>query len=157
MPQSVISEFGVAHTVELPYLFGNLDFNFNSSCNATPAEYSLGEKMRGLWTAMAENADPSTESVHWPQFQITANGSSTPGLIIGNSTEPGLIDFSACKLWAQVNATILASNATATAAPTPSGSPTASSTRVPPTNGAVTILPSFVGWSVLMMAFAVFF
>lgn len=99
---------------------------------------------------MAENADPSTNDVQWPRFEITANGSSTPGLIIGNSTEPGLIDYSVCQLWAAVNATILASNATAT------GTPTASSTSRP-TGGAGTISASGVSiaLSALLMGLAV--
>jgi hypothetical protein len=54
--------------------------------------------MRKLWTEMAENGNPSTDDVQWPRFEVTANGSSTPGLIIGNSTVPGLIDYSVYQL-----------------------------------------------------------
>jgi hypothetical protein len=66
-------------------------------------------------------------------------------------TEPGLIDYSVCQLWAAVNATILASNATAT------GTPMASSTSRP-TGGAGTISASGVSiaLSALLMGLAVF-
>jgi hypothetical protein len=132
MEQSAISAYGATHTAELPYLFGNQNFDFNTSCNSMPVEYSLGKQMRKLWTAMAENGNPSTDNVQWPRIEVTTNGSSTPGLIIGNSTVSGLIDYSVCQLWAKVNATILAGNATAT------GTPTASSTSLP-TSDAGTI------------------
>lgn len=151
MEQSAISAYGATHTAELPYLFGNLDFDFNSSCNSTPAEYSLGKQMRKLWTAMAENGNPSTDDVQWPQFEVTKNGSSTPGLVIGNSTVPGLIDYSVCQLWSAVNATILASNATAT------GTPRATSTSLP-TSGAGTISGNgaFAALSAMLMGLVVF-
>ncbi|PCG98453.1 Carboxylesterase, type B [Penicillium occitanis (nom. inval.)] len=151
MEQSAISVYGATHTAELPYLFGNLDFDFNTSCNSTPTEYSLGKQMRKLWTAMAENGNPSTDDVQWPRFEVTANGSSTPGLIIGNSTVPGLIDYSVCQLWAKVNATILSSNATAT------GRPTASSTSLS-TNGAgnITGTKACAVFSGMLMVLAVF-
>lgn len=160
MSQAAVSEYGATHTAELPYLFGTLDFNFSTSCNATPAEYRLGAQMRSLWTAMAENADPSTDAVSWPRFQITKNGSATPGLIIGNSTEAGLIDFSVCKLWDEINGMILAGNSTRTTnstTTTPSGRPTASSTSIPD-SGAVTISSAggLVALSVMLMGLAVF-
>lgn len=129
---SIFPETSQGSAAKLPYFFGNLDFDFNTSCNATPAEYSLSKQMRKSWTAMTENGNPSPDDVEWPQFEVTANGSSTPGLVIGNSTVPGLIDYSICKSWSAVNATILASNATATGTPTPSSTST-------PTSGTATI------------------
>lgn len=156
MSQAAVSYYGATHTAELPYLFGNLDFDFTTSCNATSAEYHLGEQMRGLWTAMAENADPSTDAVQWPRFQITKNGSSTPGLIIGNSTEAGLIDFSACKLWDQVNDMILASNSTATTTTRPSSRPTGSSTSTPVSGAATISTGGLITFSAVLMGLAVF-
>jgi hypothetical protein len=156
MSQAAIADYGATHTSEIPYLFGNLQFNFTSFCNSTPEEYQLGKQMRGLWTAMAENANPSTDDVKWPAFEITANGSSTPGLVIGNSTEPGLIDFSACALWEEVTAMILANNGTAVVTPSTSATPTATSTYIP-TGSAATISTTggLVG-AMLMMGLAVF-
>ncbi|CRG84094.1 Acetylcholinesterase 1 [Talaromyces islandicus] len=156
MSQAAIADYGATHTAEIPFLFGNLYFNFTSPCNSTPAEYRLGEQMRELWTAMAENANPSTDDVQWPAFKITANGSSTPGLVIGNSTEPGLIDFSACALWEEVNAMILANNGTAVITPSASARPTATSTSTP-TGGAPTLSTTggLVG-AMLMMGLAIF-
>lgn len=102
MEQSAISVYGATRTAERPYLFGNLEFDLNTNCNSTPTEYILGKQMRKLWTAMAENGNPSTDDVQWPRFEVTANDSSTPSLIISNSTVPGLIDYSVCPLWAKV-------------------------------------------------------
>lgn len=141
MPQSAISVFGAAHTAEIPYVFGNLNFNFptqNTNCTGSPVERNLSKQMMNLWTAMAETAEPSTGDISWPQFKITPKGLSTPGMIFGNSSTPGSIDFSACKLWAQVDAVVDASNATATATPSSSsGKPPTS-----PTNGAAMTLPT---------------
>lgn len=87
---------------------------------------------------MAETAKPTTEDIFWPQFKITPKGLMTPGMIFGNSSTPGSIDFSVCKLWAQVDTMLDASNATSTATPSSSsGKPSASAT-----NGAATITPT---------------
>ncbi|KAL4893722.1 Carboxylesterase [Aspergillus ambiguus] len=114
MSQTYIKQYGAAHTAEIPYIFGNLHFDFpgkNSTCTGTPAEWYLSKQMRSLWTAMAENANPSTENVHWPHFQITPKGVGTPAIVFGNSSVPGTIDFSVCRLWDRVNA-MLAGNET---------------------------------------------
>lgn len=154
MPQSALAVFGAAHTAEIPYVFGNLNFDFptqNTTCTGSPLEWNLSKQMIRLWTAMAENSNPSTKDISWPQFKITPEGLSTPGMIFGNSSMRGSIDFSACKLWAQVDTMLDASNATTTATPTSSsGSPSTL-----PTNGAGTIIPSteiFVASAMLLLA-----
>ncbi|KAJ5995427.1 hypothetical protein N7481_002404 [Penicillium waksmanii] len=120
MPSAFLKYFGAAHTAEIPYVFGNLDFDFpanNSTCNGTNAEWDLSKKMTSLWTAMAENAKPAIEGVKWPEFQITRNGSQTPGMIFDNSTSSGYIDFQVCQLWDQIGDTINLSNATSSGTP----------------------------------------
>ncbi|KAJ5494225.1 hypothetical protein N7463_010312 [Penicillium fimorum] len=107
--------FGGAHSAEIPFLFGNLNNSYlpNGTCNSTSAEWHLGDQMMDLWTAMAENAEPSTEEIKWPRFQTQGKNLSTPGLIFENSTVAGIIDYTGCDLWIQVNAMLSASNATA--------------------------------------------
>ena len=92
MPQAFIDVFGAAHTAELPYVFGNLHFDFadkNSSCTGTSDEWSLSKEMMELWTAMAEKGNPSTNDIRWPQFRATTNGSDVHGMVFGNFSRPG--------------------------------------------------------------------
>ncbi len=133
MPPGDASYFGAAHTAEIPYVFGNLHFDFqNTTCIGTDAEHGLSKQMMSLWTAMAEQGSPSTQQVHWPPFQITTQDSGTPALIFGNSSVPGTIDFSACGLWAQVDAMLTATNSNATESSGSAGKPT----DVPANSGA---------------------
>ncbi|KAJ3496183.1 hypothetical protein NLG97_g2846 [Lecanicillium saksenae] len=124
MPQEFIQVFGAAHTAELPYIFGNLHFDFankNTTCTGTSEEWGLSEEMMGLWTMMAEKGSPSTKGNRWPQFRASANGSDVQGMIFGNSSEAGGIDFSACQLWAKLDEMLGNTNVTA---PTHSGGAT---------------------------------
>jgi hypothetical protein len=120
-----LSFLGAAHTAEIPFVFANLDFDYtgegvNYTCKSTDAERALSEEMISLWTAMAETGNPSTEAIAWPEFSITASGANTPGIVFGNESAAGMIDFSVCKLWAQVSAMLDGvGNSTA---PSPSGS-----------------------------------
>lgn len=145
-----LSFIGAAHTAEIPFVFGNLNFSYpeeNYTCSGSKAEWDLSNDMIGLWTAMAENGKPSTKAIQWPQFNITSTGSNTPGMVFGNSSTPGNIDFSVCKLWAQVSALLDGRNATATAKSTSSSSvtPTASPTSFFAVSGGVTVSPSIGG------------
>lgn len=155
---------GAAHTAELPYVFNNLDFDYpkyNYTCSGTKAERKLSNEMISLWTAMAENGDPSTKALDWPDFKVTSSGKDTPGMVFGNSSIPGGIDFSACKLWAEISAVLDKSNSTASASSTPSssgsGSSSGSSTgTTSPTssaafNAGVTMSPS-LGGSIFLSA-----
>lgn len=145
-----LSVMGAAHTAEIPFVFGNLNFSYPNehyTCSGSQAEWDLSKEMISLWTAMAEDGNPSTEAIQWPTFQITSTGSNTPGMIFGNSSTPGQIDFSVCKLWAQVSAMLDGRNTTATAQ-TPSSSsakPTASPTSSFSTSDGVTSSPSIGG------------
>ncbi|OOQ86520.1 putative carboxylesterase [Penicillium brasilianum] len=145
-----LSFIGAAHTAEIPFVFGNLNFSYpeeNYTCSGSKAEWDLSNDMIGLWTAMAENGKPSTKAIQWPQFNITSTGSNTPGMVFGNSSTPGNIDFSVCKLWAQVSALLDGRNATATAksSSTSSVTPTASPTSSFAVSGGVTVAPSIGG------------
>lgn len=164
--QEYVSLFAATHTAEIPFVFGNLDNSFlpNGTCNSTASEYELSTQMRSLWTSMAANGDPSTEEVSWPRFQTTAKNLTTPGLIFGKSAEPGLVDYTGCELWSEVNAILTASNTTTVPSGTPT--PTPSSGTAPPatstpafTNGVANILPTaggFFAFTMLLMGVAVF-
>lgn len=159
--QAYVSYFGGSHTAEIPYVFGNLDNDYigNRTCNSTSAEYHLSGQMMNAWSAMAENADPSTKDISWPPFH-SARNLSAPGLIFGNSSVPGMIDFTGCDLWTRINAVLSAGNGTAAGTPTSrNSSPTSSSTSSPTFNGAANILPTPQGIAVLgllVMGFARF-
>lgn len=161
VPQSAMPLMGAAHTAEIPYVFGNMHFDFPSkgtNCTNSRSEHDLSNEMISLWTAMAENAKPSTDEIHWPQFKITPKPNA-PGMVFGNSSMPGEIDFSVCKLWAQVDAMLNGNNSTATGTPSSSssGNPTVSPT-VSPINGAVTVSTTSgsVIFSALLTAAATF-
>lgn len=81
-----------------------MDFSYpkeNYTCSASQAERELSKEMISLWTAMTENGKPSTEAIQWPRFKTTSSA-NTPGMVFGNSSASGNIDFSICKLWAKV-------------------------------------------------------
>lgn len=126
MPQAFAEVFGPAHTAELPYVFGNLHFDFanrNESCTGTQEEWDMSRQVMHLWTAMAEDASPFTGDLQWPEFRPSANG-TTPGMVFANSSVPGVIDFSACELWAKVFDELAAGNDTdSTGAPKPTTPP----------------------------------
>ncbi|KAJ5316489.1 alpha/beta-hydrolase [Penicillium antarcticum] len=151
IPQKAVSFFGSTHTAEIPYVFGNLDNDYivNGTCNSTSAEYSLSRQMMNAWSAMAENAVPSTKDISWPQF-ASAKNLSTPGMIFGKSSVPGMIDYSVCDVWTEVNAILSAGNVTTTGTPTSRiSSPTSSSTSSPTFNAAANIPPTRQGIAVL--------
>lgn len=149
-----LSFIGAAHTAEIPFVFANLNFSYpaeNYTCSGSTVEWDLSNEMTSLWTAMAENGKPSTKAIQWPKFKITSTGSKTPGMVFGNSSTPGQIDFSVCKLWAQVSALLDGGNATATAKSSSSSSvtPTASPTSSFAVSDGVTVSPS-IGGSILL-------
>lgn len=151
--------FGGAHTAEIPFVFGNLDNSYlpNGTCNSTSDEWHLGSQMMDLWTAMAENGEPSTKGIEWPRFQTQGKNLSTPGLIFENSTVSGTIDYTGCDLWIQVNAMLSASNTTASGTPTTVSGGSTSSPSSTQFNGATTLLSKTEGYlalSVLLMGLA---
>ncbi|KAH8429769.1 uncharacterized protein LDX57_007441 [Aspergillus melleus] len=156
--QKLISVFGGSHTSEIAYVFGNLDNSYlaGGDCNPTSAEYAPSEQMMDAWTAMAENADPSTKEISWPKFKPSKNLSVTPGVIIDKTSVPGTIDFKGCELWTKVNSILSTSNATITGS-SPSGHSSSAPFSTPSrTSGAANILPSTGGilaLSALLVAF----
>ncbi|KAF9883682.1 hypothetical protein FE257_003066 [Aspergillus nanangensis] len=150
LPKTAIPLIGATHTAEIPFVFGNLDRQPlpGGKCNGTEEEYALSVQMMGLWTAMAENADPSTEAIQWPRF-VAGEDYTTPGVVFEDEATVGEVDFSACELWSQVLAELGANGTVVTAEPTSS----------PSSSGGATVLPTFGGvlaLVVLLMELAVF-
>ncbi|KAJ0418497.1 Carboxylesterase [Aspergillus carlsbadensis] len=157
-----LSFLGAAHTAEIPFVLGNLDFDYtgegvNYTCRSSDDERALSREMISLWTAMAEGGDPSTDAIQWPGFSIASSSGNAPGMVFGNESTPGTIDFSVCKLWAQVFAVLDADqNSTATGVSSPSGSVLLPSATASPTSsvpfegGAVS---ASVGGSIAVSAF----
>ncbi|KAJ5148703.1 hypothetical protein N7448_000281 [Penicillium atrosanguineum] len=143
-----VSYIGGAHTSEIPFVFGNLDNSYlpNGTCNSTSTEYHLSAQMMDAWTAMAENADPSTEDISWPQFQ-SSKDLSTPGMIFGNSSVSDSISYKYCDMWIQVNEILSASNATATGTSSKGNGNATSSSASTMANGAATMLSTSGGAS----------
>ncbi|KAJ5155802.1 hypothetical protein N7492_008605 [Penicillium capsulatum] len=164
LPRGQFSMVGAAHTSEIPYVFGNMQhYNFSDkSCKVPASEHRLSKQMISLWTAMAKNANPSTEAIQWPRFNGTAKSYSSAGLIFGNTTTSGDVDYKSCELWAKVRAMQSTGNATTTGGATNgsgsgtgsttgtgTGSPTSSASPIPtswiPTNSAVGTVPATGG------------
>ncbi|KAJ5134698.1 Carboxylesterase type B [Penicillium atrosanguineum] len=107
-------------------------------------------QMMDAWTAMAENADPSTEDISWPQFQ-SSKDLSTPGMIFGNSSVSDSISYKYCDMWIQVNEILSASNATATGTSSKGNGNATSSSASTMANGAATMLSTSGGLLALSM------
>jgi hypothetical protein len=146
IPEADVLLVGGAHTSEIPFVFGNLDNSYlpNGTCNSSSTEYALSAQMMDMWTAMAENADPSTEDISWPKFQNTKN-LSTPGMNFGSSSAAGSISYKYCDMWIQVNEILSASNATATGTSSASNGNATSSSASATANGATTMLSTHGG------------
>ena len=124
IPQQALELLGATHTAEIPFVFGNLD-NLplpNGTCNLTTSELDISDTLISAWTAMAATGNPSPDSgLQWPSY----NTSHSLGVNIDNSTTVGVVDYTACKFWDTLDATVL--NFTAGNATTTTGPPSATS------------------------------
>src|SRR5258705_6047161 len=94
-------------------------------------------------TSMAANGVPSTSDFHCTAY---TNSSSSLGANIVNSTTAGLVDYSVCELWGQVNEILLGNSST-------SGSGSNSTTSTTPTNGASGVVINSFSWIVAGVVF----
>lgn len=94
----VLELLGPTHTSEIPYVFGNVKFG---NCSFDAVEQTISASLIDQWSSMAADAHPTSE---WPEYFI--NGSM--GLNIINSTSAGVVDYSVCKLWDEIDAAMLA-------------------------------------------------
>lgn len=127
---SVLPIFGAAHTAEIPFVFGNTYNNPppNGNCNFTAAEDSLSQEFIGFWTGMTTGNPGST----WPPF-VTAASMGLNVLNGSSAATPGVVDYSVCSFWSQVNATVYG-----VASATSNGTSTGTSTSASGTSGTGT-------------------
>ena len=132
--KSVLQLLGPTHTMEIPLVFGNIDGLPlpGGHCNLTDSEHAISDALIGAWSSMAATANPGQiGAISWPRWEPSAS----QGLVINNSSEIGLVDYSVCQFWDVVDAMLLntsekANNVTMTGmnANVTSASPGASST-----------------------------
>jgi carboxylesterase type B len=96
-------EFGVTHTAELSYVFGQPLYLFGAPsklCEFSPAEQQFADEVGALWANFARS---STVPKTWPAFELQSNENARidEGGIDGNGlngTEAGR-HSAACALW----------------------------------------------------------
>ncbi|KAI1384755.1 alpha/beta-hydrolase [Hypoxylon trugodes] len=98
---SYLPLLGVTHSSEIPFVF-----NFtsalpppNGNCTFTSSEQIISRNMSRAWTNMAETGQPGDEGV-WP---VWTSGEST-GVVIGDAVNVGVVNYTSCAFWDQVNA-----------------------------------------------------
>lgn len=144
---SVLPIFGAAHTAEIPFVFGNTYDNAppNGNCNFTAAEDSLSAEFIGFWTGMTAGNPGSS----WPQF--TTSASMGLNVLNGSSAAtPGVVDYSVCSFWSQVNATIYATTSSSTNSS--SSSATSTSPAVATYTGAAPTMIADMSFMIGMVA-----
>ncbi|MCJ1399705.1 hypothetical protein MMC11_002907 [Xylographa trunciseda] len=129
-PAAALPALGSTHTAEIPFVFGNLidQPTPNGTCKFTSAEDLMSASLISAWTSMAEYGEPTNNGTfQWPAF----NASQSLGLKINNSTSTGVIDYSACRFWDEINDLVfngtIIFNGTASGTSTATASPTAGS------------------------------
>ena len=107
IPRQALQLLQATHTAEIPFVFGNLDKLPlpNGWCNLTAPEVEISATLISAWTAMAATGDPSASSgLQWPRY----NPVGLVGINIGNSTiTVGVVDYTVCKFWDTLDATVL--------------------------------------------------
>lgn len=134
IPEDALPVFGAAHTADIPFVFGNVNDNPppNGTCNFTAAEDSLSREFIGIWTSMAENANPGSS---FPAFSTN----NTLGLNVNNGTSmatAGVVDFSQCAFWNSIRIAVSGNSSTSSnTTTTGSGSTTSSPAAATYTGG----------------------
>ena len=64
-------------------------------------EKAIAAFMNEAWTSFAASQKPTADPAKWPAY---GGPESTDGVTFVNSTVVGKIDYSACKLWDEINA-----------------------------------------------------
>jgi para-nitrobenzyl esterase len=62
-------KFGAPHTIELPFVFHDVDNKTNSDTGSSPARYKLRDEAAGAWVAFARTGNPNHKGLpHWPAY-----------------------------------------------------------------------------------------
>jgi carboxylesterase type B len=108
--QQVLDILGATHTSEIPFVFSHLTGlpPPNGSCSFDVDEQRISRALVSAWTSMASHGNPDgavgITGGPWPQFDVT----NSRGLLITNSTAVGVVNYTQCDFWDQVNAGIVA-------------------------------------------------
>jgi hypothetical protein len=101
---------GPTHSAEIPFVFNHLT-NLpppNGTCSFNEKEIAISNALVSAWTSMAASGNPDAAlgiaDGPWPQWDASAS----KGLLIGNLTEVGFINFTQCELWDKVNEEVVA-------------------------------------------------
>jgi carboxylesterase type B len=158
IPDYGVSLLGATHSSELPFVFGHTSAlpPPNGTCEMTDDEKNISAFMTKAWTSMAEQQKPGDDS-DWPAW---SDASKSLGVNIVNSSEPGFVNYTECKLWDDINS-MMTANSTNNGSSTTNGS---SSTTAPSgpaktsgTSGAATLsvnMVTVVAWAMGLAVFA---
>jgi hypothetical protein len=69
-------------------------------------EKKTSQFLRDAWTTMAKSQQPSADDSQWPAYDSV----KSMGLNVVNSTMPGNINYTKCKLWDDIEKKLLAGN-----------------------------------------------
>ncbi len=62
-------KFGAPHTIELPFVFHDVDNKTNSDTGNSNDRYTLQDQAAGAWVAFARTGDPNHKGLpHWPAY-----------------------------------------------------------------------------------------
>jgi para-nitrobenzyl esterase len=62
-------KFGAPHTIELPFVFHDVDTKTNSDTGSSPDRYKLQDQAAGAWIAFARTGNPNHKDLpHWPAY-----------------------------------------------------------------------------------------
>jgi para-nitrobenzyl esterase len=65
-------KFGAPHTIELPFVFHDVDNTTNSDTGTSKARYKLQDQAAGAWVAFARTGDPNHAGLpRWPAYDAT--------------------------------------------------------------------------------------
>jgi carboxylesterase type B len=97
---------GPTHTSEIPFVFGQLT-NLplpNGTCSFNVQEVAISKVLTSAWTSMAETGSPDggigVLGGPWPRW----NGTGSQGLLIGNASAIGYINYTICDFWDKIEA-----------------------------------------------------
>lgn len=99
-----LQAFGPTHTAEIPFVFG-LTSQLpppGGNCSFSNSENSISEVMLGAWTSMAATGKPASSDA-WPFY----SPDKSLGLVVKDTAAAGLLNFTVCEFWDEVDAAVM--------------------------------------------------
>jgi len=92
-------KFGAPHTIELPFIFHDVDNKTNSDTGSSPARYKLQDQAAGAWVAFARTGNPNHKGLpHWPAYDVKTRATmifDTPCKVENDPGKDGRLAMSA--------------------------------------------------------------